>query len=71
MGTIETLELPCKSIVRIWSGMVPQEKADSYEEFLKERAIPDYLSVMGNLGVIILRKDDEKNHEIHYNNLLG
>ncbi len=49
------------TIVRIWAGRVLPEKADTYEQFLRERAIPDYTSVQGNLGGIILRRD-EQNH---------
>ena len=45
-------------IVRIWEGKVPKEKADAYEKFLIERAVPDYKSVEGNLGVHILRRDE-------------
>lgn len=49
----------CGSIARIWSGRVPREKANAYEQFLRERAIPDYTSIPGNLGGIILRRDGE------------
>ncbi len=45
-------------IVRMWHGRVPAEKADEYEKFLKERAIPDYQSVEGNISVYILRRDE-------------
>jgi hypothetical protein len=37
-------------------GRVPSEKARLYREFLKERAIPDYRSVPGNLSVHVLRR---------------
>ena len=43
-------------IVRIWHGRVPTSKAEAYTKFLNERAIPDYQSVNGNLGVYILRR---------------
>lgn len=44
-------------ICRIWHGRTPRLKADAYAEFLRERAIPDYRSVAGNLGVQVLRRD--------------
>ncbi len=58
---MKNLEVPCDSIVRIWSGKVPVEKAEEYSRFLAEKAIPDYSKTPGNRGVIILRElDDEK-----------
>lgn len=45
-------------ICRIWHGRTPRAKADAYAAFLRERAIPDYRSVAGNLDVRILRQDD-------------
>ena len=44
-------------IARMWHGRVPREDADAYEAFLAERAIPDYRSIAGNLGVRVLRRD--------------
>ena len=43
-------------IVRLWHGRVPAAKAPAYREFLNARAIPDYRSVPGNLGVQILER---------------
>jgi heme-degrading monooxygenase HmoA len=45
-------------IVRMWHGRVPTVKAHEYAGFTKERAIPDYRSVPGNLSVHILRRTD-------------
>ncbi|RDS82421.1 antibiotic biosynthesis monooxygenase family protein [Dyella psychrodurans] len=45
-------------ICRIWHGRTPRERADEYAAFLKERAIPDYRSVPGNIDVAILRRDE-------------
>ena len=45
-------------IVRMWHGRVPADKAKAYRAFLNERAIPDYQSVAGNLGVYILERPD-------------
>ncbi len=44
-------------VVRLWRGRVPWEKADAYARFLAERAVPDYRSVPGNLGVYVLRRE--------------
>lgn len=45
-------------IARLWHGRVPAAKAAAYREFLNRRAIPDYRSVAGNLGVHILERPD-------------
>jgi hypothetical protein len=45
-------------IARLWHGRVPAAKAAAYRAFLVERAIPDYRSVTGNLGVRILERRD-------------
>jgi heme-degrading monooxygenase HmoA len=44
-------------IARLWHGRVRPAQADAYAAFLAARAIPDYTSVPGNLGVRILRRD--------------
>ena len=52
-------------VVRIWHGRVPTSKAAGYRGFLKERAVPDYRSVEGNLAVYILeRREGEVTHFI-------
>ena len=43
-------------IVRVWRGRTSEEKADGYERFLKETAYPDYGSVRGNRGWMLLRR---------------
>ncbi|MDP3760138.1 MAG: antibiotic biosynthesis monooxygenase [Ramlibacter sp.] len=45
-------------ICRMWHGVTPRSKADAYTAFLKQRAIPDYRSVPGNLDVAVLRRDE-------------
>jgi hypothetical protein len=40
----------------MWHGRVPTTKAAAYREFTRDRAIPDYQSVAGNLGVYILER---------------
>ena len=44
-------------IARFWHGRVRTAQADAYAAFLADRAIPDYRSIAGNLGVRILRRD--------------
>ena len=52
-------------IARLWHGRVPTEKAAAYRAFLNARAVPDYQSVPGNLGVYILeRPEGEVTHFI-------
>ncbi len=43
-------------IARIWHGMTKASDAAAYLRFLEQRAIPDYRSVRGNLGVHILHR---------------
>lgn len=45
-------------IARMWHGRVATAKADRYRDFLIARAIPDYRSVAGNLGVHVLERQD-------------
>ncbi|MHA1911679.1 MAG: antibiotic biosynthesis monooxygenase [Candidatus Kariarchaeaceae archaeon] len=47
-------------IVRVGHDIVPKEKSKLYNEFLIERAVPDYSSIDGNLSVKILRRDEEE-----------
>lgn len=52
-------------ITRLWHGRVPSSKAAAYRALMLERAIPDYQSVPGNLGVQVLeRADGEVTHFI-------
>ncbi len=46
------------AIMRLWHGRVPVEKANEYEKFLIERAVPDYSSVDGLLKIYFTRKDE-------------
>lgn len=41
-------------IARLWHGRVPAARAEVYRAFLIARAIADYRSVPGNLGVRVL-----------------
>ena len=50
-------------IARTWHGMTPTAKADAYLAFLRERALPDYRRIPGNLGAWILRREEgERTH---------
>jgi len=43
-------------IARVWHGVVPIEKADSYAEYLSGFGVRDYESIPGNRGVSLLRR---------------
>ena len=45
-------------LVRIWHGKTRRDRGDAYAEFVAARAIPDYRSTPGNLGVYVLRRDE-------------
>ena len=45
--------------MRLWHGRVAIEKADEYEKFLLERAVPDYSSVDGLLKLYFQRRDED------------
>ena len=45
-------------IVRMWHGRVKTINAQAYREFTIQRAIPDYQSVVGNLSVDILERQE-------------
>ena len=48
------------AIARLWHGKISIEKADEYEKFLIERAVPDYGSVEGLLKLYFTRKDENE-----------
>jgi heme-degrading monooxygenase HmoA len=45
-------------IARLWHGRTALARADEYERFLHERAMPDYRGIAGNLGAQVLRRDE-------------
>jgi len=47
-------------IVRMWHGRVLTSKARSYQNFLNKRAVPDYQSIEGNIGVYVLEREEGK-----------
>lgn len=52
-------------IARIWHGKTSTENYDSYTEFLKQVAIPDYQKTQGFKGLTFLR--NVSNNEAHFN----
>lgn len=46
-------------IVRLWHGRTKASDADSYAEFLKARAVPDYGAVEGLQKLFFLRRRDK------------
>lgn len=52
------------TIMRLCHGEVEIEKADEYENFMIERAAPDYGSVDGLQKLYFQRKNEEKN--VHF-----
>jgi len=48
------------TIMRLWHGEVAIEKADDYEQFMIDRAAPDYSSVDGLMNLSFQRKDEAK-----------
>lgn len=52
------------TIMRLWHGEVEIEKADEYENFMIERAAPNYGSVDGLQKLYFQRKNEEKN--VHF-----
>jgi len=51
-------EMSFLAVMRLWHGKVPIEKADEYEKFLIEKAVPDYSSVDGLLKMYFLRRNE-------------
>jgi len=48
-------------IARIWHGKTTIEKADAYmEDYFHKTGLPDYLETDGNLGVLVLRHDEDE-----------
>lgn len=45
-------------ICRIWHGRTQRARADEYERFLLERALPDYRATAGNLSASLMRRDE-------------
>jgi len=48
------------TIMRLWHGKAPIAKANEYEKFLIERAVPDYGSVDGLIKPCFTRREEEE-----------
>jgi heme-degrading monooxygenase HmoA len=46
-------------IARIWHGKVSQESGNTFFEYIRQTGLPGLIKSKGNLGVQILRRDDE------------
>ena len=46
-------------IARIWHGKVSMENGNTFFEYIKQTGLPGLKKSKGNLGVQILRRDDE------------
>ena len=46
-------------IMRLWHGEVAIDQADEYEQFMIDRAAPDYASVDGLLKLYFQRRDED------------
>ena len=47
-------------IARIWKGKTKAEHADTYEQFMKDRAIPDYSNTPGFIKLTFLKRVDRE-----------
>jgi heme-degrading monooxygenase HmoA len=43
-------------IARIWRGLTRESDKDTYFEYLQKTGLPDYKSIPGNKGVLVLRR---------------
>ncbi|MGV6853161.1 MAG: antibiotic biosynthesis monooxygenase [bacterium] len=48
------------SIMRLWHGEVPIEKADEYQAFMVSKAAPDYASINGLINLYFQRRDEQE-----------
>lgn len=46
------------TILRIWRGATARERDDEYVDYLNETGLRDYRETQGNLGAMLLRRDD-------------
>ncbi len=45
-------------IARIWKGRTKANHLNAYEDFMKERAIPDYTKTPGFVKLLFLKRND-------------
>lgn len=46
------------TVLRIWRGATARERGDDYVAYLRETGLRDYRETPGNLGALLLRRDD-------------
>lgn len=46
-------------IARLWRGQTRREDADAYERVLRDTGVRDYRATPGNLGVWLLRQEED------------
>jgi heme-degrading monooxygenase HmoA len=50
-------------IARIWRGAVRRKDAERYADYMRDTGVMEYAETAGNLGVLMLRRDDAKRTE--------
>jgi heme-degrading monooxygenase HmoA len=51
-------------IARAWHGMVPEDLAEEFLDYVKRTGVPGLGSTAGNLGVMVFRRVEEGN--VHF-----
>ena len=46
-------------IARVWHGVVPQDKAEEYLDYVNRTGVPGLSSTPGNLGVMVFRRVEQ------------
>lgn len=46
-------------IARVWHGMVPEDKAEEYLDYVNRTGVPGLRSTRGNLGVMVFRRVEQ------------
>ena len=48
-------------LARTWHGMVPEDQAEEYLDYVKRTGVPGLGSTPGNLGVMVFRRVEQGN----------
>jgi heme-degrading monooxygenase HmoA len=46
-------------IARVWHGVVPEDKADEFLDYVNRTGVPGLRSTPGNLGVMVFRRVEQ------------
>jgi len=46
-------------IARVWHGVVPEDKADEYLDYVNQTGVPGLGSTPGSLGVMVFRRAEQ------------